>query len=1040
MKKILALSLLSAGLLTISIANPVQAISREQKVAKENKNDYRQKKFRDLAYSKDTKWFASKEAQDVADTVLAYQFPSGGWPKNNNWNHMPDAEESTVRAEIRGLMATTGIGSTIDNKATTSEMLFLANICSATSDKSLKDKYSKAFEKAFNYLIEMQYDNGGWPQFYPLKPDKSDGTPYYSSQITYNDDAMVNVMKLMRDIARNKAPYNVFNFSDEAKSKAQTAFDKGVSCILSTQIRKNGKLTVWCQQHDRETFAPTKARAYELPSFTAAGESCDILELLMGISNPSDEIINSVCAGVEWLRNHAIENMTVERFTNTDNKPDIRLSYKEGAPLLWTRYYDIDTEKPFFCDRDGIKKPKLEDIGYERRNGYGWIGREPADIIEKFPKWYNKVRPGNLQIGDYGFLYCHMSDRGEWTAYALSRDGYHFHDVINGDSIFSPTEIAKIEGGTRDAFVCRKHDGSGYLMVTTDMSNRKSRTWYNYGIDLLTSDDLINWESTTFDFRKGSSIFSDPDSTSVYKDFSNVKRVWAPQIFWDNKYQWPDGRKGGYMIYYSMWNPDEFKYDRMYYSYADESFTTLTQPKLLFDWGYATIDADINYVPADKLYHMMIKKEGGKPGIFTATSEKLTGPWSEPVEDDYVYFEGNKKCEGVSAFQLIGDSTWRVAYIEYSSRPKHYRICKADKNIRNFSNPVDIEGVNGPQHGSFMRLTKEEYDRLQAWSDSLESKHIAPNVNNPVFEGEHADPEVLFAEKTGRYYIYPTTDGTTAWKSHDFKVFSSSDLKEWKDEGVMFDLQKDCSWADWYAWAPCIIERKYEKKGKTTYKYFYYFVANKQIGVAVADDPAGPFSDALGHAMITEADKKDAGIKNGQIIDPDVFCDPQSGKFYIYWGNSFLAVSELADDMTSIVPGSTKVLISRDDKRKYNYNEGTYVFYRNGKYYFSWSENDTRSANYRVRYLISNSPTSFEGCSVDKTIILNQNPRLQIYGTGHHSVIQKNNTDEWYMIYHRFTRPDGIKQGWDAGYHREVCIDRLEFNDDGTIKPVIPTL
>ena len=309
-----------------------------------------------------------------------------------------------------------------------------------------------------------------------------------------------------------------------------------------------------------------------------------------------------------------------------------------------------------------------------------------------------------------------MSDRGEWTAYALSRDGYHYEDVIGGDPIFAPEEHARIEGGTRDAFITRSYDGKGYVMVTTDMCVRKSRVWDNYGIDLLRSRDLIHWESVTFDFRQGSSIFCNPDAPDVYKDYSTIDRVWAPQIFWNPSYQWPDGEIGGYMIYYSMLNREEEHYDRMYYSYADKSFTRLTKPQQLFDWGYATIDADINYLESDNLYHMLIKKEGGKPGIYTATAPTLHGPWSEPVEDDYVDFEGRKKCEGSSAFQLIGDSTWRVAYIEYSSKPKHYRICKADENLRNFSDPVDIEGVTGPQHGSFMRLTKKEYKRLQKWS------------------------------------------------------------------------------------------------------------------------------------------------------------------------------------------------------------------------------------------------------------------------------------------------------------------------------------
>jgi len=326
----------------------------------------------------------------------------------------------------------------------------------------------------------------------------------------------------------------------------------------------------------------------------------------------------------------------------------------------------------------------------------------------------------NPQKGDYGYLYCHMSDRGQYTAYAISRDGYNYQDLFEGNAVMNPREHARIEGGQRDAYICRTYDGKGYLMVTTDMNNSmtkalgKQSEWDNYGIDLLRSDDLLHWTSVSFDYRQGPKIFCNPEAKSVYKDWSTINRVWAPQIFWDPAYLWPDGQKGGYMIYYSMWNRGEEKYDRMYYSYADKSFTRMTQPRLLFDWGYATIDADINLLD-DGLYHMLIKKEGGKPGIYTATSKQLTTGWGEPVEDDYVSFEGKKKCEGSSAFQLIGDKRWRVAYIQYSDRPKHYRICEADENLRNFSNPRDIKGVTGPQHGSFLRLTKDEYKRLQKY-------------------------------------------------------------------------------------------------------------------------------------------------------------------------------------------------------------------------------------------------------------------------------------------------------------------------------------
>ena len=127
---------------------------------------------------------------------------------------------------------------------------------------------------------------------------------------------------------------------------------------------------------------------------------------------------------------------------------------------------------------------------------------------------------GNLQMGDR-YLYCHMNDAGPaWTAYALSTDGRHYHDLLNGDSIFSDSEMAPIEGRSRDAFICRKHDGSGYLMVFTDMdaSEQSARrmgkvgTWDNYGICLLTSDDLIHWKSKGYDYRKGTQIFCNPEA------------------------------------------------------------------------------------------------------------------------------------------------------------------------------------------------------------------------------------------------------------------------------------------------------------------------------------------------------------------------------------------------------------------------------------------------------------------------------------------------------------------------------------------------
>ena len=181
-----------------------------------NSKDVTKISWRDVARKMPKEWYGSKEALNVADTVMYYQFPSGGWAKNHHWNQTRD------RAELRHDMATTGVGSTIDNMATTLEMIFLAKVYNATGDVQYKD----ALVKAVNYLLEMQYDNGGWPQFYPLKVNKK-GVPDYSAQITFNDGAMLNAMKTLRDIANEKAPYQNLGLSEDLKKKAAEAVERG---------------------------------------------------------------------------------------------------------------------------------------------------------------------------------------------------------------------------------------------------------------------------------------------------------------------------------------------------------------------------------------------------------------------------------------------------------------------------------------------------------------------------------------------------------------------------------------------------------------------------------------------------------------------------------------------------------------------------------------------------------------------------------------------------------------------------------------------
>lgn len=306
---------------------------------------------------------------------------------------------------------------------------------------------------------------------------------------------------------------------------------------------------------------------------------------------------------------------------------------------------------------------------------------------------------------------------------------------------------------------------------------------------------------------------------------------------------------------------------------------------------------------------------------------------------------------------------------------------------------------------------------------------------NPVLPGFHADPEILYSRKTGQYYIYSTTDGTPGWGGYYFTVFSSPDLEEWEDEGIMLDVKSDqVPWATGNAWAPAIIERK-EGEG---YKYYFYFSGHepksnrKAIGVAVSDDPTGPFV-ALDHPIV---DKSPVG--HGQQIDVDVFQDPESGKYYLYWGNGYMAGAELNDDLTSIKEETVTVMTPEGGTLEtYAFREAPYVFHRDGKYYFMWSVDDTGSPNYHVAYGTSDSPLGKIQVA-DPCNILVQNPDKEIYGTAHNSVIQIPGTDEWRIVYHRINK-DFIDPEQKPGIHREVCIDRMEFNPDGTIRPVTPT-
>ena len=298
---------------------------------------------------------------------------------------------------------------------------------------------------------------------------------------------------------------------------------------------------------------------------------------------------------------------------------------------------------------------------------------------------------------------------------------------------------------------------------------------------------------------------------------------------------------------------------------------------------------------------------------------------------------------------------------------------------------------------------------------------------NPILPEWHADPEIIC--DGGTYYIYSTTDGAPGWGGYFFTCYSSKDLKTWRYEGITLDLHRDTQWAKGNAWAPCIV-----KKNGTF--YFYYSGdqgERKAIGVATNDKPTGHFKD-LGHPIV---DKRPEGVRGGQQIDVDVFTD-DDGQSYLYWGNGYMAGAKLNDDMVSIDTTTIKVMTPRGGTlQDYAYREAPYVFKRKGIYYFLWSVDDTGSPNYHVAYGTSTSPLGPIEVAKEP-VILQQRPDQEIYGTAHNSVVQVPGKDKWYIVYHRINK-DYLDRRNGPGYHREVCIDPMEFEPDGRIKPVTPT-
>ncbi len=320
------------------------------------------------------------QIKKIADNILLYQKDNGGWPKNYDMRATLTEEQKE-----KVIKAKNSLDTTFDNHTTYTQIAYLAKAYKIIKDNRYKD----AALRGIDFTLSAQYANGGWPQYFPLRNN-------YSRHITFNDNAMTGIMKILKDIIKKKQEYSFVD--GKRRQKAKIAFDKGIDCILKCQITDNGKLTSWCQQHDENDFSPTKGRAYELPSI-GNDEGAGIVLLLMSIDKPSKEIINSVEAAVKWFEESKIFGISVE----TVNTPEVRFPLRvskidrvvvrdEAAPPIWARMYELGTHKPLFADRRGVPLYSLGEVDRERRSGYTYYTYEPQKVLDEYPAWKKKFK------------------------------------------------------------------------------------------------------------------------------------------------------------------------------------------------------------------------------------------------------------------------------------------------------------------------------------------------------------------------------------------------------------------------------------------------------------------------------------------------------------------------------------------------------------------------------------------------------------------------------------------------------------------------
>lgn len=587
-----------------------------------------------------------------------------------------------------------------------------------------------------------------------------------------------------------------------------------------------------------------------------------------------------------------------------------------------------------------------------------------------------------------GYLFVHFTGEqkdGEQIYFAVSRDGLFWKDLNGG----RPVLYSRIgEKGVRDPFLVRDPKRKRFYLIATDLRIEAGRGWT--AAQMEGSRDLIVWESTD--------LVHWSKERACRVGIAGAGCVWAPEAVYDEQ------REEFFVFFASMVKQEkESGFRQRIYGTYTKDFREFTEPFLYMEQENHVIDMTIIHT---KDGYCRFSKDETNSRILLEKGRKLNGPF-EKVESGML--DALEGVEGPECYLLPDDRTWCLIVDRFREGKGYLPMLTEDPASGEFQILAEEQyefGKNRKRHGGVLRLKDGEYDRLwRAYGDA-----------DPVLEGLYADPDLAYFD--GTFYLYPTTDGFAGWSGTTFSVFSSEDGRHFENRGQILDLAlEQVPWSIGAAWAPCIAQ----KNGK----YYFYFCGKNRdgiscIGAASADSPTGPFT-AEHKPLITMEQMREYGIAMDQTIDPSVYTEGE--ETYLLFGNGKPAIVKLSKDMLHIEEDTLANL-----EGAYDFREAITVLKRGGRYYFSWSCDDTRSEDYHVKYGVSDSlygPIHYEG-------VLLARDEVSV-GTGHHSICYIPEENRYLIAFHRFATPVK-KYAAGKGFHREVCIRELLFDEAGSMK------